>query len=608
MSRASLIVALPLAICLLSVCLPTVAQNPDFTSGIAKIEQADYEGAIADLQRVRVGTRLYVGKIYELQGDTTQAIKVYQEEVTKSRGAAQADALVALGRLYNNAGLFVEAVEVLKQALDIEPNYVAALYEIGRAQMGRHQFEEAINTFDKASKILDEWSQFKREVQSLNPIQQRTRGKTNEMLAQKYAKTEEFANKLGLWPVLNKARGDAYAAAGKWAEARNAYRRALRRSENGDPADPDAHNRIAVAYLEDAKSLFRDEGLLMACIGVLQSATKSALEALSYDQDYAPAYHTLGLIYTFEANTYVSEPSRNIVSHSYQEAIEQFKKALSIDPNYFDAMVDMAIAYLDWAERLVPGSVDQTSAYSEAQRQLAKAASIKPRSGRVLAQMARLQLALENYDEALRLAQDALLVDKNDVSALNTAGLACYYQGKLGEAANYFTAAIQANDKLHQSYTNLANTFFQMQSWYRARREYRNALERIPDVQIANTAYQRAYILYLIGITYHETMMYDQEVDVLNKALVLDPSYIDALRQLGRAYEAKGDYRAAEQALRSALDAASDDLTEADIYAQLGQMYERQGNVHKAVGAYTAALNLDPNNLVARQTLESLQG
>ncbi len=648
MTRASLSVALCIGASLLVGWLPGYAQNPDFISGVAKVEETDYEGAIADLQKAveaqpqneaawyylgqayfkverlpealealtrsveldpkRPGTRLYLGKIYEAQGATEQAIRVYQEELTKSQGTARADALVALARLYTAAGLVAEALEVLDEALEIEPNYVEAYYQRGLARTAEGSYDEAIDSFDKAREILDEWSLLSTRLKRLTAIQQRAKRQTPEHLAQEYAKAEEFATVLGLWPELNKARGDAFAAAGKWTEARNAYRHAMRHSELGNPADPDAHVRIARAYLNDAAALFNNEGLLFASIGVAKSATKSALQALSFEPDYAPAFDALGLIYAFEANTYVSEPAYGIVSHSYEEAIAEFTKALATDPHYFDALLHLAATYLDWAERLVPGSAEQIKAYDQAQTLVAKASALQLQDPRVQTEMARLQLALENYDEALELAQAALSLDRDNVSALNTAGLACYYRGRLGEATEYFSAAIEADDTAHQSYTNLANAFFQMQSWYRARREYRKALERIPEAMIANTASQRSYVLFLIAVTYHETLMYDQEIEVLNQALALDPNYFEALRQLGRAHAENGEFRAAEEALRMALDKALDDISEAEVYAQLGQMHEREGNLHKAVAAYTAALSLDPNNLTARQTLQRLQG
>jgi len=146
-----------------------------------------------------------------------------------------------------------------------------------------------------------------------------------------------------------------------------------------------------------------------------------------------------------------------------------------------------------------------------------------------------------------------------------------------------------------------------MESWYRARREFRQALDLIPTATIANTSQQQAYLYYLIARTYHQTGMYDQEVEALNEALGRVPSHLDTLRRLAQAYEAQRKFRAAEQVLQQALNVSPGPQDDADLNVQLGGMLEREGRLHEAIAAYSAALRSDPNSLVAQQALERLQ-
>jgi len=229
-----------------------------------------------------------------------------------------------------------------------------------------------------------------------------------------------------------------------------------------------------------------------------------------------------------------------------------------------------------------------------------------PHTADLYIQLARAELLQENYAAALETAQHALALKPMDVTALNTAGLAAYYSNDLSQAVQYFTEAIRNNPEHSQSHMNLGNASFQMGSWYRARRQYKKALEYIPQAQLAKTAYQRAYIYYMIGLSYHETSNYEQEIAALNQALSLDPGYFAAYRQMGRAYLARDEYRAARRVLEIAIQNAPTDEQVADVHVQIGEVLETQGNVHEASAAYSAALGVDPTNTLASSALVRL--
>ena len=123
------------------------------------------------------------------------------------------------------------------------------------------------------------------------------------------------------------------------------------------------------------------------------------------------------------------------------------------------------------------------------------------------------------------------------------AGLVDYFTGRLAEAGRYFRSGLDLDDTDARLHFNLGNTFFQMQSWYMALREYQKALEHTPSPSVARTSFQRSYIQFQIALCYHETQRYDAEIDALNAALALDASYFDAYMQMARAYASKQEYR-----------------------------------------------------------------
>ncbi len=645
-SRASILWMLVIVAALASGVVAQQQPNTDFVAGIIALNAGDYEDALTKLQKTvdaqpdneaaryyvgvanfnlerypealaafreaeklaprRPGVRLYIGHIYARQGALDEAITAYQHELMKLYGPQKVDALVALGRTYAAAGNFPQARETLALAIYYDPKYVEALYYYGQVLLQLNQPEKALEQFQKAKEVLQEWSDLNIRVQRLPVAERRRQQTTEETLAQEFSRAEAFAQELGLWPDLNKAIGDAYVAMGQWAEARNAYRRALLRQELGNPSDPDVYVRVGQVLLEDVREMFYDDGLLFSAIPMTKSAIEAANKALGFNPDYAPAHELLGAVYALQANTYASDPDRNIVSHSYEDALAEFSQALSQAPGYLRALTNMARTYLDQAQRLPAGSAQVLAALQQADRLIQQALELEPRNAELYTQMARLQVLREDYEAALETAQYALSLAPTDVEALNTAGLAAYYLNQGPKAIQHFTEAIRVNPKYAQSYVNLGNAFFQMQSWYRARRQYKKALERIPEALLANTAYQRAYMYYMIALSYHETEDYDQEIASLNQALALDPTYFEVYRQLGRAYMAKRDYRASRRTLEIAIQNAPTDQQMADVHSQIGQVYEAESDTHAAIVAYSAALEIDPNNPVASAAIARL--
>jgi tetratricopeptide (TPR) repeat protein len=513
--------------------------------------------------------------------------------------------LNAMGRALYEAGRPDEGIAALGRVIAEDSRYVEALYYLGlgHAASGRHT--QALKYLDQADAILEEWNGLVvrlsrlRQLQmkgTVTPAQQREIGSVEERLAQDFGRAQDFGTILGLWPTLSKARGNSLVATKEWSAARTAYRQALDKNKRGSPSDADAYTLVSRASLAQAKSTFFEQSLLFEMIDILKDAEKQAQEAIKKNGAYGPAHNALGEIYLFQAKTYTTKPELKITSHTCDDAAKEFQEALKIDANDVRAMSNMADCLL------LSGKVE------EARDQLNKALTLQPKRDDLHAQMAQVLLALEQPDEAADEAHTAMALNKSNVDALNAAGMVyMYYRDDLGEATEYFTRAVAADPQRWESYVNLGLAFYQMESWYRARREFRSALERIPTATIANTSQQQAYLYYLIARTYHATGMYAQEVEALNEALGRYPSHLDTLRQLAQAYEAQQKYRAAQQALGDALKYSAGAQEDADINVQLGQMLEKEGRPHEAIAAYSAALKADPNSLMAKEGLERLQ-
>jgi len=565
--------------------------RPDLAAALDAFHHA------VEINPSRPGTRLYVGEIYEKQRAYEEAIQVFQEELRLRRGRDIADIKMSLGRVYYLDGRTQQAVTMLSQLLRSEPEYVEALYYLGLAETQVDDYKSAIEHFKRAGKLCEEYRGLhsRLETGGLSVVEQRRRGFSEEYLAQHYGNAQRFISDLHLWPALNKARGDAHFGLGEWARARNAYRRCLDLDQGGNPVNPEPDTLIGIVYLANAKELFYRDGMLFQAISMAEAALESITEALKKNANYAPAHNAQGEIYLFQAGTYVTMPDMGIVSHSYNDAIGAFEEALSLDNQYVEALNNLGIVFTE------------VGRYDEALTKLQSASKIRPKDASIRANIAKAYLGQEEAMKALEEAQTALALDGKNYEALLTAGLVdFYYRNRLGQAIDYFRQAIAIEPTLPDGYLKLGDIYSQMESWYRARQEYIKALERIPHAVIANTAPQRAQLNYLVACTYHHGKLYEKEIEYLNNALAIEPSHLDALRQIARAYEASEQYRAAEVALESALEASPNETIDAEIYVQTGEMYERQGKPHDAIAAYTAALSADETNYPAQQGLQRL--
>lgn len=579
--------------------------------GLTRFQLRDYPGSLAALQKAlelnpgRAGTRLTIGQIYESQNAYPEAVQVYQDELRYRKGRDVQPVQAALGRACYLAGRQEDAVKALERVVASNERYIEALYYLGLAYAAEGNHRQALKQYDAASTVLVEWRDLVarlarlRQAQTtgqITPAQQREIGSASERLAQEYRQAQQFGTDLGLWPALNKAAGNSYLALKEYSAARNAYRKALDREQLGSPSDADAITLVSLGHLAEAKAVFSEEGLLFQAIGILEDATTVAKQAIEKNAAFAPAHNALGAVYLFQAKTYTTRPELNVTSHTCEDAGKEFTEALKSDANYIPALANLAECLL------LSGKPE------EARDQLNKALTLQPKRDDLRAQMATVLLSLERPEEALKESQTALMLNKKNVEALNAAGMYyMYFRDDLGEATDYFSRAIGADPRRWDSYVNLGLAFYQMESWYRARREFRSALDLIPTAVIANTAQQQAYLYYLIARTYHATAMYDQEVEALNEALGRFPTHTETLRQLALAYEAQRKYGAAEQVLQDALKSSSGGSEDAEINVQLGAMLERQGRAHEAVAAYSTALKADPNSLPAQQGLQRLQ-
>ena len=123
------------------------------------------------------------------------------------------------------------------------------------------------------------------------------------------------------------------------------------------------------------------------------------------------------------------------------------------------------------------------------------------------------------------------------------------------------------------------------------------------DIYMARKMYREAIDMYRkgpsdspvlankIGIAFHQLMALNLARKNYERAIKLDPTYADAINNLGTIYYSEKSYRRSIRYYKKALRVAP---PSASIYANLGAAYFSRKNYHVASEYYADALKLDP--------------
>ncbi|HEV2201886.1 MAG TPA: tetratricopeptide repeat protein [Bryobacteraceae bacterium] len=132
---------------------------------------------------------------------------------------------------------------------------------------------------------------------------------------------------------------------------------------------------------------------------------------------------------------------------------------------------------------------------------------------------------------------------------------------------------------------------------YMARKMYREAIETYMQAPAS------AAILNKIGIAYHQLADLDNAGKYYQRAIKLDPKFVDAVNNLGTVYYSKKSYRRAIAEFRKVLNVKPD---AASTWANLANAYFERKQYDLSTDALQKALELDPNVLESHSSVGSL--
>jgi tetratricopeptide (TPR) repeat protein len=291
---------------------------------------------------------------------------------------------------------------------------------------------------------------------------------------------------------------------------------------------------------------------------------------------------------------------------NHKDAVDQFSKAVDLDPEYAQAYVERSRSYealgdlqnaSDDLKRALTFEQKQPELYYEASRinfnlekykealdLINKSIDLDKKSDISLQLLSRIQMALEDYSNSLISINKALNLKETPGNS--------FYRGQLSEKMkNYHQAEIdyqsaitkdpqyteallaQANLKIMlnkpeeamkscntilASEPNHKEALLIRSRVYAKLTEYPKAIDDISKILVNNPEDKEMFVIR--GNYYQEFTQHQQAINDFSKALLLDPGYSEAIYKRASSYEQVGDFKSAIKDYETLTTLSSEDL------------------------------------------------
>jgi tetratricopeptide (TPR) repeat protein len=273
---------------------------------------------------------------------------------------------------------------------------------------------------------------------------------------------------------------------------------------------------------------------------------------------------------------------------NYDEAIEQYQKALQIKPNYPNALANLGL------------TLAKQGKVQEGIVQFFKALELKPKDYKTLSNLGVALITQNRYKEAISYLSEALEISPHYAEAHNNLGVALQRQGRVQEAVDRFLFALQLDPEYAEAHNNLGVALADQGQYQEAIVQFSAALEINPGYLKArqNKDYEA---LSNLGVVLLRQKRYEEAIKYLSEALEINPQIAKAHNNLGIALQRQDRFQEAIDHFSTALQL---DPKYAEAHNNLGVTFAIQGRHEEAIAQFSAALEINPGYAKARQNLE----
>ena len=260
-------------------------------------------------------------------------------------------------------------------------------------------------------------------------------------------------------------------------------------------------------------------------------------------------------------------------------AVASFKKAVQIQPGFFEAHNNLGIA-LRGQNRL-----------EEAIASFDTALQIKPDFAEAHSNLGIALRDQNRLDEAIASFGKALQIRPDYAEAHSNLGVALQGQGRLEEAIASFNRAVQIKPYYAEAHNNLGIALKDQHRPEEAITSFGKALQIKPDYLEA---------LNSLGLLLQDQGRVDEAIGNFSKVLQINPDFAEAHSSLGVALQAQGRLDEAIASFNRALQIAPDF---AEVHHNLAVALMDQDRMEEAITSFGKALQIKPDFAMAHNNL-----
>lgn len=259
-------------------------------------------------------------------------------------------------------------------------------------------------------------------------------------------------------------------------------------------------------------------GVLKSGAGKYDQAKENFLKALQIDQKYTPAYRGLAKAYDEMGQT--------------DKAISTYQKAIELKPNYWESYKDLAVHYLS------------NGNFKDAINQFQMVIDITPKNSAAYSNLGVAYLYNAQNDKAREMFVKSMSLEKNPATANNLAYI-YFTEGKYKQAAEMYELVLEEYSNRYQYWGNLAVAYEYSEQAEKSQKSYLTAIEKARSQLEVNP--NDAEVLADLGAYYSDVQDKKSSLDFIKRALAIDSNNIIVRERAVSTYENLG---MREEALR----------------------------------------------------------
>ena len=301
-------------------------------------------------------------------------------------------------------------------------------------------------------------------------------------------------------------------------------------------------------------------------------------------------------------------------SNNNKDAIDQFTKAIELDPDYVDAYIERAysyennnqpgLAFEDFKRALVFETKSEeiyynaarisynTGNYKEAEAYVEKAIGLKNKYLEAYQLQTNIKLVLDKFDEAQLASRKALALKDNEVNHY-LAGQVAEKMNNLNLAEEEYVKAISKNRKFVEAYIALASLRIKLNKLDQAMNDCNTAINLDHNSTDAYLVRSKVFV---------KKLDYPNAINDISRNILLKPDDKNMYLIRGNYYQ---EFTQHQNAISDFTKVIMLDDKSSEAYYKRAYSYEQIGNFRAAIKDYQALTKLSEYDVAAKKLLDS---